>query len=69
MDNCVESPGLVSSPNEKEHNRKISNGHANRLEFGFCPRCGKKGYYKVSRNYEHCRCCGLHMRLLPGQDF
>jgi uncharacterized protein (DUF983 family) len=40
-----------------------------RLKFGFCPRCNKKGYYKVLRSYEHCKLCGLHMILVPGQDF
>ncbi len=69
MVNGVERPSVTSSMNEKERNKKISKGHGNGLKFGFCPRCGKKGYYKVSRAYEHCRFCGLNMILVPGQDF
>ena len=48
--------------------RKI-NGKGKGLKYQLCPLCGKKGYYKVPRTYEHCRFCGLHMILLPGQDF
>jgi len=39
------------------------------MKFAYCPYCSKKGLYKVPRSYEHCRCCGLHRVLLPGQDF
>jgi len=50
-------------------NGKRGNRNGRRLQFGFCPCCGRKGLYKVPRGYEHCRCCGLHRILLPGQDF
>jgi hypothetical protein len=50
----------------KENTRRPAN---NRSRYDFCPRCDRKGYYKVSRNYEHCRLCGFHWLLLPGQDF
>lgn len=46
---------------------RIINGKG--LKYTLCPLCGKKGYYKVPRAYEHCKFCGLHMTLLPGQDF
>lgn len=69
MVNGDEHLSTTSSMTEKEPDRKISNSHANRIKFSFCPRCGRKGYYKVSRNYEHCKFCGLHQILLPGQDF
>ena len=48
---------------------RIINSNGKGLKYKLCPLCGKKGYYKVPRAYEHCRFCGLHMTLLPGQDF
>jgi len=65
----VEHPKLASSMTPKKHNGKVNKGNGNRLKFQFCPCCGRKEYYKVSRTYEHCRFCGLHTILLPGQDF
>ena len=44
-------------------------GNGNGVRFGFCPYCGKKGFYKVPHRYERCRCCGLRRILVPGQDF
>ena len=44
-------------------------GLRNGTRYAVCPRCGKKGYYKVSCFYEQCRYCKLYRILLPGQDF
>ena len=40
-----------------------------RIKFGICPLCDRKGYYKIHQRYEHCRLCGMHRLLVPGQDF
>jgi hypothetical protein len=48
----------------------IGVGQRNGTRYAVCPRCDKKGYYKVSgRHEEWCRYCHLHRVLLPGQDF
>ncbi|HJX13555.1 MAG TPA: hypothetical protein VJ377_08525 [Dehalococcoidales bacterium] len=39
------------------------------LKFGFCPRCGRKGLYRVRQRYSRCRYCGLYRIARPGQDF
>jgi hypothetical protein len=44
-------------------------GNGNGKKLGICPCCGRKGLYKIPRQYERCRCCGLHRILVPGQDF
>jgi len=54
------------------NSRKGKKRHRNnnsRARFDFCPCCGRKGLYKMLYSYEHCRYCGLHRVLLPGQDF
>ncbi len=59
------APGIaINGQNGKRGNR-----NGNGVRFGFCPCCGRKGFYKVPCRYERCRCCGLHRILLPGQDF
>jgi hypothetical protein len=52
----------INGQTEKVRNR-------NGVRYAYCPSCSKKGYYKVPRQYERCRCCGLHRILPPGQDF
>jgi len=63
LPNSAQSFGLERSGKQNIKN----NGKG--LKYKLCPLCGKKGYYKMPRAYEHCKFCGLHMILLPGQDF
>ena len=62
-------PNSAQSLGFKRLSAQRINGKDKVLKYKSCPLCGKKGYYKVPRAYEHCRFCGLHMILLPGQDF
>ncbi len=65
----MERTNVASSVAANRQNGKTRNNRGNGIRFGFCPCCGRKGYYKVTRRYEHCRCCGFQRILLPGQDF
>jgi hypothetical protein len=64
-----EQAGVASNGVAGYHTGKSKNRNGNGLRFAYCPRCNKKGLYKVAHWYERCRCCGLHRVLLPGQDF
>ena len=59
---------IQSSGLERSGKQNIKN-NGKGLKYNLCPLCGKKGFYKLPRAYEHCRFCGLHMTLLPRQDF
>ncbi|HEY83120.1 MAG TPA: hypothetical protein G4O01_07550 [Dehalococcoidia bacterium] len=60
---------MASVVESKTKSGKETRAEAHRLELKRCPHCGRKGYYKMPRRYEHCRFCGLHRILVPGQDF
>ena len=64
-----EHASVTYVPDVNGRNGKRGNGNGSGVRFGFCPYCGRKGFYKVPRQYERCRCCGLHRMLMPGQDF
>ena len=66
---CGGHTSVASNVALNGQNGKNRHRNGNGIKFAYCPYCSKKGLYKVPRRYEHCRCCGLHRILLPGQDF
>ena len=65
----MDNPSVTCYPGEQAKAIKANSFNNIRVKFDFCPCCDRKGYYKISRRYEHCRLCGYHRILLPGQDF